>query len=106
MFGMSMKERPKRVTEVVTATKDAFTGDYRGRTVKITPAPFRPGGPRVILGGSSQPAARIADGSVPSMPSIWDHYRDEVMKLGRPDPGPCMVGETQVAALASDPEAG
>ncbi|MFT3964575.1 MAG: LLM class flavin-dependent oxidoreductase [Sphingobium sp.] len=113
MFGVPMKERPKRVTEVVSAMKGAFSGkpfDYRGRTVEVTPAPFRPGGPAVILGGSSEPAARraarIADGFVPSMPAVWDYYRDEVIRLGRPDPGPCRVAETEVTALAADPEAG
>lgn len=113
MFGVPMKERPKRVTEVVEAMKGAFSGQpfaYRGRTVHITPAPFRPGGPAILMGGSSEPAARraarIADGFIPSMPSVWDFYRDEMAKLGKPDPGPCRVGETRVTALATDPEAG
>src|SRR5262245_63005358 len=80
MFGVSMKERVKRVTEAVTTLKAAFGGtpfEYRGRTVRITPAPFRPGGPFVSLGGSSEPAARraapIADGFVPSVPEVWGY---------------------------------
>ena len=37
---------------------------------------------------------------------MWTYYRDEVQRLGRPDPGPCPIGENQVVALAEDPEEG
>ncbi|WP_374113501.1 LLM class flavin-dependent oxidoreductase [Frankia sp. AgB1.8] len=113
MFGIPMNERAKRVTETVTTLKAAFAGkpfDYRGRTVHVTPAPARPGGPSISLGGSSEPAARraarIADGFIPSVPEVWEFYRDEVRTLGRPDPGPSPVSETRVVALAEDPEKG
>ena len=113
MFDVPMRERPARVTEAVTTLKAAFTGEpfeYRGRTVQVTPAPFRPGGPTISLGGSSEPAARraarIADGFIPSVPEVWEFYRDEVQKLGRPDPGPSPIGENRVVALAEDPEKG
>ena len=113
MFGVPIKERPKRVTEMVNTLKAAFAGkpfEYRDRTVHVTPKPFRPGGPSVIMGGASEPAARraarIADGFVPSAPEFWEFYRDEMIKLGKADPGPGMVGNAQVTALASDPDAG
>ncbi len=113
MYGIPMAERAERVTALVATLKDAFTGEpfeYRGRTVHLTPAPFRPGGPAIILGGSSEAAARraarIANGFLPSVPDVWDFYRDEVKRLGRPDPGPCPVPSNEVVALAEDPEAG
>jgi alkanesulfonate monooxygenase SsuD/methylene tetrahydromethanopterin reductase-like flavin-dependent oxidoreductase (luciferase family) len=113
MFGVPMGERPQRVTETVRTLKSAFIGqpfEYRGRTVHLTPAPFRPGGPTILLGGSSaaaaRRAARIADGFVPSSPDVWEPYREEVQKLGRPDPGPCPTGETTVVAFAEDAEEG
>ncbi|MGF7237411.1 MAG: LLM class flavin-dependent oxidoreductase [Frankia sp.] len=113
MFDVPMRERGKRVTEAVTTLKAAFAGEpftYRGRTAHLTPAPFRPGGPSVMLGGSSEAAARraarIADGFIPSVPAVWEFYRDETRKLGRPDPGPSPIGENQVVALAEDPEKG
>ncbi|MFF3656980.1 LLM class flavin-dependent oxidoreductase [Streptomyces olivochromogenes] len=113
LFGVPMNERAKRVTEVVATLKAAFTGEeftYRGRTVRLTPAPFRPGGPSVSLGGSTEPAARraarIADGFIPSVSEVWEYYRDEVLKLGRPDPGPSPIGRNQVVALADDPDKG
>jgi alkanesulfonate monooxygenase SsuD/methylene tetrahydromethanopterin reductase-like flavin-dependent oxidoreductase (luciferase family) len=113
MFDVPMNERGKRVTETVSVLKAAFSGEpieYHGRTVHLTPAPFRPNGPSISLGGSSKPAAeraaRIADGFIPSKPEVWTFYRDEVQRLGRPDPGPCPTGENQVVALAEDPENG
>jgi alkanesulfonate monooxygenase SsuD/methylene tetrahydromethanopterin reductase-like flavin-dependent oxidoreductase (luciferase family) len=63
-----------------------------------------------MLGGSSEPAARraarIADGFIPSVPDVWDFYRDEVRRLGRPDPGPSPIGENRIVALARDAETG
>lgn len=111
LFGVPMSERPKRVTEVVKTLKSAFAGapfEYRGRTVHITPGPYRPGGPAVMMGGSSEGAARraahIADGFLPSVPECWESYRDEMQKLDKPDPGPCPTGENITTALAEDPE--
>ena len=113
MFDVPTRERGARVTEALTTLKAAFTGEpfeYRGRTVQVTPAPFRPGGPSLTLGGSSEAAARraarIADGFLPSLPEVWDFYRDEVQQLGRPDPGPSPIGENQTVALAEDVERG
>jgi alkanesulfonate monooxygenase SsuD/methylene tetrahydromethanopterin reductase-like flavin-dependent oxidoreductase (luciferase family) len=113
LFGVPMDERPRRVTEAVHTLRSAFTGlpfEFRGRTVHLTPAPFRPGGPAILLGGSSaaaaRRAARIADFFVPSDPGVWEPYRAEVQRLGRPDPGPCPTGETTVVAFAEDAQEG
>jgi alkanesulfonate monooxygenase SsuD/methylene tetrahydromethanopterin reductase-like flavin-dependent oxidoreductase (luciferase family) len=64
MFGVEPSERPKRMTELVTTLKQAWSGEpfeYRGRTVRVTPTPFQPGGPKLTLGGSSEGAARRAE---------------------------------------------
>ncbi len=113
MFDVAMNERGRRVTEAVATLKAAFAGapfEYRGRTVQVSPAPFRPGGPALILGGSSRPAAeraaRIADGFLPSDASVWPYYVDEMARLGKPDPGPCPMGDTTTVALAEDAELG
>lgn len=113
MYGVPMQERPARVTETVATLKAAMSGEpfeFRGRTVQVTPAPFRPGGPSLTLGGSSEAAARraarIADGFLPSVPEVWDYYRDEVQLLGRPDPGPSPIGQNRTVALAEDVERG
>jgi alkanesulfonate monooxygenase SsuD/methylene tetrahydromethanopterin reductase-like flavin-dependent oxidoreductase (luciferase family) len=113
LYGVPMKDRASRVTETVATLRAAFTGEpfeFRGRTIHVTPPPCRPGGPGIILGGSSEPAARraarIADGFIPSVPDVWDFYRDEVQRLGRPDPGPSPIGENRTVALATDVDKG
>jgi len=113
MFDVPMNERGERVIEVVATLRAAFSGEpfeYRGRRVQVTPAPFRTLGPSVILGGSSKAAAeraaRIGDGFLPSDPSVWQFYVDEMLRLGKPDPGPCPTGETITVALAEDTERG
>ena len=111
LFGVPVRERAARVNETVRVLRGAFTGEpfeHRGREVRVTPPPFRDGGPQIMLGGSSEAAARraarIADGFIPSVPEVWEHYRDEVQLLGRGDPGPCPIGENQTIALAKDPD--
>ena len=112
MFGVGLSERPERVREAVETLKAAWTGEpfeFRGRRARVLPVPAQPGGPSIVLGGSSEPAARraarIADGFLPSGPGCWEFYRDECLKLGKPDPGPGMVGSSAVVTLAEDPEA-
>ena len=111
MYGIPLSERGARVTEVVQTLKAAFGGEpftYRGRTVHITPPPYRSGGPSVVLGGSSEPAARraarIADGFLPSVPEVWEFYVDELRLLDKADPGPCPVSTTPTVFLSIEPE--
>lgn len=113
MYDVPMQERAARVTETMATLRAAFSGEafeFRGRHVQVTPAPYRPGGPALLLGGSSEAAARraarIADGFIPSVPEVWEFYRDEVQVLGRPDPGPCPIGANRTVALAEDADAG
>lgn len=113
MFGVPMSERPARMTEVVRTLKAAWTGEpfeYRGRTVRIRPTPFRHGGPPLTLGGSSEAAARraarIGDGFAPGLPTLWEFYRDECLKLGKPDPGPARRASAAVTMLCPDPRSG
>ena len=113
MFGVPLKERPKRMTRLLETLKQAWTAepfDYEGRTVQVTPAPLREGGPPLTMGGSSEGAARraarIADGFLPSEPRFWDYYVDELAKLGKPDPGPHFAGSNQTTYLAEDVEKG
>jgi alkanesulfonate monooxygenase SsuD/methylene tetrahydromethanopterin reductase-like flavin-dependent oxidoreductase (luciferase family) len=113
MFDQPIGRRAQRTTELVSVLRQAWTGEpfeYRGRTVTVTPRPHQVGGPKISLGGSTEPAARraarIGDGFMPSTPAVWEFYRDEVQRLGRPDPGPHPGGGTEFVHLASDPEEG
>lgn len=113
MFGVPMAERARRTTEMLHTLKAAWTGEtfeFRGREVRVLPMPAQPGGPRVSLGGSveasARRAARIADGFMPSTPDIWEFYVDECLKIGKPDPGPHLGGDTTVVHVAADVERG
>lgn len=112
MFGVPMSERPARVREAIATLRAAWTGEpfeYRGRTVRVRPTPAQAGGPKIMLGGTSEAAARraarIADGFIPSETTCWAFYRDECLALGKPDPGPGMAIDAAVVVLAEDPEA-
>jgi alkanesulfonate monooxygenase SsuD/methylene tetrahydromethanopterin reductase-like flavin-dependent oxidoreductase (luciferase family) len=112
MFGVAPSERGARVRETVATLRAAWTGEpfeFRGRTVRVLPTPAQAGGPKIVLGGSSEPAARraarIADGFVPSDPACWEFYREECLALGKPDPGAAFTATADVVVLAEDPEA-
>lgn len=76
MFGVPMRERARRTAETVEVLRRAWTGrrfSFEGRTktydrVKVTPAPARPGGPPIYLGGyddrAVRRAGRLADGYI------------------------------------------
>jgi alkanesulfonate monooxygenase SsuD/methylene tetrahydromethanopterin reductase-like flavin-dependent oxidoreductase (luciferase family) len=113
MFDAPVDRRVGRTIETVRALKGAWTAEpfeFRGRTVRVTPAPFQPGGPSVALGGSSEAAARraarLGDGFLPSTSEVWKHYRDEMLRLGHPDPGPGFPADTGMFHLAHDREKG
>jgi alkanesulfonate monooxygenase SsuD/methylene tetrahydromethanopterin reductase-like flavin-dependent oxidoreductase (luciferase family) len=112
MFDVPLGERAPRTTETVRVLQQAWTGqpfEHRGRTVQVTPAPFRAGGPTLLLGGSSDAAARRAArlgvGYQPSGPASWPAYQAECAALGRPDPGGYLGGDTRVTIVAADPDA-
>jgi alkanesulfonate monooxygenase SsuD/methylene tetrahydromethanopterin reductase-like flavin-dependent oxidoreductase (luciferase family) len=112
MFGVPRSERAARVREAVETLRAAWTGEpfeFRGRTARVLPRPAQPNGPPITLGGSSEAAARraarIGDGFMPSEPQFHEFYRDECIKLGKPDPGPHFGADTSVVVLAEDPEA-
>ncbi|HEY1465789.1 MAG TPA: LLM class flavin-dependent oxidoreductase [Acidimicrobiales bacterium] len=79
MFGQPISGRAQRTTELVSVLRQAWTGEpfeYRGRTVTVTPRPHQDGGPKISLGGSTEPAARraarIGDGFMPTTPAVWE----------------------------------
>ena len=113
MFGRLMAERARRTVEMVEVLRAAWTGEpfeIGGRTVQVTPGPCQPGGPKITMGGSSEVAARraarLGDGYMPSSPALWEHYRDEAVAVGKPDPGPYVGGDTSVVHVADDVETG
>jgi alkanesulfonate monooxygenase SsuD/methylene tetrahydromethanopterin reductase-like flavin-dependent oxidoreductase (luciferase family) len=113
MFGVPRSHRARRTEEMVTTLRQAWSGEpfeFRGRPAVVTPMPHQPGGPKIAMGGSSEPAARraarIGDSFMASSAPVWDYYRDECIAIGKPDPGPHPGGGTSVIHLATDPEEG
>lgn len=111
MFGREMSERVALVEEGVGTLKAAWSGeefDYRGRRVRVTPQPARPGGPVLLMGGSTKAAARraarLGDGFIPVDLSLWPAYEAACREVGR-DPGlPPPVGGPLFVHVADDPE--
>ncbi|MDP1820818.1 MAG: LLM class flavin-dependent oxidoreductase [Acidimicrobiales bacterium] len=113
MFGVPMGERAARTTAAVEVLRRAWTGEpfeHQGRTVCVTPAPFRPRGPKLALGGSSEAAARRAArlgvSFRPSTTAVWEAYRAERVALAGSDPGPYLGGDASFTFLALDVDAG
>lgn len=112
MFDVPLSERARRTTETVATLQQAWTSEpfeFRGRTVQVTPEPFTEGGPELLLGGSSDAAARRAArlgvGYQPSGGETWETFRAECLALGRPDPGDYLGGTSAVTIVAADPDA-
>lgn len=113
MFDRPVKERVARTTEMLQTLQTAFAGEpfeFRGRTVQVTPAPATPGGPPLLLGGSTTPAARRAArlgvGFLPANADVWADYRAGCIEEGRPDPGDWLGGDTSFIHVATDVERG
>lgn len=115
MFGRDMKQRGRRMEACLDALKKAWTGEpfeFEGRPARVTPTPLTPGGPSLLMGGNSEPAARraarfgmglLAEGGNPEIETI---YREECEKQGVP-PGMCIVpaaGTVTSAFVAEDPD--
>ncbi|TDC64759.1 LLM class flavin-dependent oxidoreductase [Actinomadura sp. GC306] len=113
MFGAAISDRIRRTVETVAVLRDAWSGrpfERGGREIRVTPAPYTPGGPPLELGGGSEGAARRAArlgiGFMATDAAHWEFYRDEVIRLGRADPGPYLGGDTGFVHLARDVEEG
>lgn len=93
-FNRQLDDRWRAMGDICEFLRRAWTGEpfeWEGRTCIVTPRP-EPFAPPILLGGSSAAAARraahIADDWFPPLdPRLWQPYRDECIKLGKPDPG-------------------
>jgi len=95
MFGVDFKTRLNTYLENIGILQKAWTGEpfeYQGRTVRISPRPLQRPGPRIIMGGSTEKAARRAARMgfdfMPGFPAHYELYKDERRVLGLPEPPP------------------
>jgi alkanesulfonate monooxygenase SsuD/methylene tetrahydromethanopterin reductase-like flavin-dependent oxidoreductase (luciferase family) len=114
-LGVPMSERRSRVEEGIEVLRLAFTGEpfsFDGRhwsfpEITVTPAPLRPGGPEIWLGGlvpaAIERAGRIADGFLGMAPDHIAAYLEACIANGLPAARSqaCM---TYWAIVAEDPE--
>lgn len=94
-FGMKLNQRPGRMEEGVEIIKRCWTEDefsFHGRyyqldKVRMTPKPVQSPRPKIIMGASSEAAARraarLGDGMRPTGAHLWDFYYDELAAMGR-----------------------
>ena len=111
-FGKKLSDRARLMDAIVPFMQQAWTGEpfeHEGRTVRCTPRPVQSPRPPILLGGASAPAARraarLADGFMPTVPAVHDYYREECVKLGKPDPGPMTPTLGSFLHVTRDPDA-
>ncbi len=91
MFGVDRAKRGALVEEGVKVLRQAWTGEefeYQGRRVRVTPRPMTPGGPLLILGGSSGAAAkravRLGMDYFPLNAAAYEVFQEERLANGLP----------------------
>ena len=95
MFGQSLSERGRRMEECLDVLRRAWTGDeftYEGRTVRVTPRPYTPGGPPLLYGGGTA-------GRGPARGTV----RTPVPRAGRRPRSSSRCTRTSARATASTP---
>jgi alkanesulfonate monooxygenase SsuD/methylene tetrahydromethanopterin reductase-like flavin-dependent oxidoreductase (luciferase family) len=114
MAGVARAERGRLLEEAVGVLRQAWTGEpftWRGRQILVTPKPATPGGPLVMIGGSTEVAARRAArlrcGFFPAVgdPRLAEVYQEECTAVGF-DAGFCSLPSGPgFVFVADDPEA-
>lgn len=111
-FGKRLAERAEIMEGIVPLLERAWSGEpfeHRGATVRVTPRPVQRPRPPVFMGGSSaaaaRRAARHADHFIPALPELFDVFREERVRLGKPDPGPLPRTAGNFLYVADDPDA-
>lgn len=117
MFGIDARRRGAIIEERIEVLKRALTGErfeWQGRTIKVTPEPFTPGGPMLAYGGGSPAAAKraarqgmllMAESSDAALADIYDA---EAARVGN-SPGMAILppaGSPASVFVAEDVDAG
>lgn len=112
MFDRALERRGRLLEEGVGVLRQAWRGEpfsFEGRTVRVTPRPWREGGPPLLLGGATPLAARraaeLGDGFVPGgIAGLYGTYAAACRKLGKtaaPEP----VFGPMALFVSEDPDA-
>ena len=112
MFGIEHSERAKVFEEYVDILLQAWTGEpfeWRGRKIRVTPAPYSDPRPPILMGGQSRTAARRAARlGLPYQPANNDDainalYVSECEQRGH-EPVLLPPGSGEMIWVAEDPE--
>jgi alkanesulfonate monooxygenase SsuD/methylene tetrahydromethanopterin reductase-like flavin-dependent oxidoreductase (luciferase family) len=111
MFGVDMKKRLRIYLETIEILQRAWSGEpfeFQGRTVRVTPRPIQNGGPKIIMGGSTeqsaQRAAQMGLEYMPGHPGLYENFKEECRKIGRPEPIPHRNIAPNFLFVTDDPE--
>ncbi len=111
MMSVDGTRKLKLYLRALETLKQAWTGEpfeFEGRSVRVTPRPVQPGGPPLLMGGSSEAAARRAArmgfGFKPGFPPHYEIYRQELQTLGRPVPPPYPNQQPVFLHVTDDPD--
>lgn len=105
--------RGQRLEDVVAILRQAWSGedvDIAGESVRVLPTPLTPGGPLLMMGGSTpvaaRRAARLGMGLIPSHhdPAIEEAYADEHRRLGTMPFFVARPGTINFLHVTDDPE--
>jgi alkanesulfonate monooxygenase SsuD/methylene tetrahydromethanopterin reductase-like flavin-dependent oxidoreductase (luciferase family) len=111
-FGKRLADRAEVMEGIVPFLERAWSGEpfeHRGVTVRVMPRPVQRPRPPIFMGGASKAAARRAarhaDHFIPTLPELFALFREERVKLDKPDPGPLPRTTGNFLYLAEDPDA-
>jgi alkanesulfonate monooxygenase SsuD/methylene tetrahydromethanopterin reductase-like flavin-dependent oxidoreductase (luciferase family) len=111
-FGRRLADRARVMEGIVPFLERAWSGEpfeHEGRTVRVTPRPVQRPRPPIFMGAASAPAARRAarhaDWLIPQLPEFWEIFRQERVRLGKPDPGALTPTTGNFVYVAEDPDA-
>ncbi len=111
-FGRRLADRARVMEGIVPFLERAWSGEpflHEGRSVRVTPRPVQRPRPPIFMGAASaaaaRRAARHADYLIPQLPELWEIFRQERIRLGKPDLGPLPPTTGMFVHLAEDPDA-
>ncbi|MBW2268653.1 MAG: LLM class flavin-dependent oxidoreductase [Deltaproteobacteria bacterium] len=111
LFDRPFERRGRSVEAGLALLERAWSGEpfeHEGRRIHVTPRPLQRPRPPILLGGSSEHAARraarLADGFVPALPGLYPAYEQACRARGR-SPAPDRQLGPGCLHVAEDPDA-
>jgi hypothetical protein len=111
MFGVDITKKLRIYLDTIAVLQKAWTGEpfeFEGRTVRVTPTPVQKPGPKIIMGGSVEAAAvraaKLGFDFMPGHPALFESYKQELARLGKPAPPPLPNQGPNFLFVTDDPD--